>query len=222
MKTIPLSRGLETIVDDHDYDWLMQWKWCAQTDRYPYAMRKGRKAEGDRYNKNILMHREIMQPGPGLQVDHINGNVLDNRRENLRECTPLQNRQHVTTSRSGSKYKGVRQDTFGNWNARIGTDHIGYYATEEEAAQAYNAHAKERYGEFAYLNDVGDVIPVRLTTERRSTSGHYGVSWDKARSKWSAQLRRGKKHVHLGRYDAFHDACRAVSEYLVREKQIDR
>jgi len=206
------------VVDDDDYAWLSKWKWCAGAGG-PYAVRTGKLADGERRGKAILMHREIMRPDDGLQVDHINGNTLDNRRCNLRPCTPTQNAQHITKRKNPhSRHKGVRKDACGYWMAHVSNngrfEYLGYFGSEDEAAAAYNRRATELYGEFADLNDVCDVEPTRLGFERRNTSGHYGVTWDRARGKWKAKLRNGKKHVYLGRYDSLREASTAVDVYL--------
>lgn len=97
---------------------------------------------------------------PDNDVDHINRNRMDNRLVNLRlakRCDNCRNR----TSRRGSlsKYLGVSFDKSRNrWLARIGAGkdrkvlHIGSFATEEEAARAYDAVAAVRHGDFANLN----------------------------------------------------------------------
>jgi len=93
-----------------------------------------------------------------MQVDHINGNPLDNRRENLRICTRAQNtcnRKAVVNSKSG--YKGVtKKNSSRKWIPEIRKDgkklYLGSYNTPEEAAKAYDKAAKEIFGEFAKLN----------------------------------------------------------------------
>jgi len=149
-RLIPLTQGQTAIVDVEDFEWLSQWNWYAQWNqptRSFYAVRTC---------KNIRMHREILRCEKGKDTDHINHDTLDNRRFNLRKCNRSQNvRNQRKRIGSRSIFKGV---TFGNgkWRVRICTNykriHIGYYNTEEEAAQAYNAAAKEKHGKFAYLN----------------------------------------------------------------------
>jgi hypothetical protein len=104
------------------------------------------------------MHRQILNPKESDHVDHINGNGLDNRRDNIRACScsqNLMNRQNHRPTTSG--YKGVslhkRNKT---WRATINLNgkqiYAGCYATPVEAALAYNAKAIELFGEFARPN----------------------------------------------------------------------
>lgn len=119
----------------------------------------------NRKRKNVSLHRDIMGvTDKSLVVDHINGDTFDNRRVNLRVCTHSENmRNRVKSSNNTSGYKGVSfvkaKAHYKPWRAFI-TDtnkkkiHLGYYATKEEAAEAYNARAVIYHGEFANLNDI--------------------------------------------------------------------
>ena len=160
MKRIKLTRGYWATVDDIDYDYLNQYKWSyAGRDNEGYAARstsitlsKG-KYKGVRY----LMHRLILNASSGLEVDHINGNRLDNRRSNLRLCTHRENSRN-TYRRNNKRFKGVYYwPRDNNWRAKITvnrkTIHIGYYDTEEMAAKAYDKAALHHFGEFARLNN---------------------------------------------------------------------
>jgi hypothetical protein len=105
------------------------------------------------------MHHMIM--GTSSTIDHINTDSLDNRKGNLRPATRQQNSANARKQirKSGkpctSKYKGV-SFTQGKFRAVIRcsgkTYQLGCYTNEEEAASAYNAKAKELFGEYAYLN----------------------------------------------------------------------
>lgn len=158
MKTITLTRNKIAIVDDADYEYLSQWNWFFDGK---YAIRH--EVLGPRTNKRVVwMHHLIANVSSDMQVDHINNDMLDNRRENLRPATHQQNmfnRRKVKTGQS--KYKGVTLDgknRIRRWRARITLNKkqigLGYFATQEEAAIAYNEKAKELFGEYARLNDV--------------------------------------------------------------------
>lgn len=162
MKNIILSNGDMSLVDDEDFDLLNKWTW--QKDAYGYARRNHHVGGSWRKNnvvqKNVLMHRVIINCPVGMQVDHINGNKLDNRRLNLRICTNIQNaRNRAPYEKTSSKYKGVsfHKETK-KWQAYIKVDkklkYLGLFKTEEDAAEAYNLAAKENFGEFCRLNAI--------------------------------------------------------------------
>lgn len=161
MKTISLSQGKEAIVDDADYDHLNQFKWSAQRIEKSgcviyYAYRTVWSRQQPKTQKRIFMHRALMAAPTGQQVDHKNRNGLDNRRENLRICTPGDNQHNSGPRRGGSsQFKGVHWTRYG-WSASIkpptGTKHLGYFLHEEDAARAYDVEARKQYGEFAYCN----------------------------------------------------------------------
>lgn len=108
----------------------------------------------------IYMHRAILDAPDGMQVDHINGDTLDNRRSNLRLVTPTDNmRAYRSPSKKTSQYRGVfryENNSLNPWVATITVNykniHLGYFKTEEEAALAYNKAAEEYFGEYAQLN----------------------------------------------------------------------
>ena len=111
------------------------------------------------------MHRIIANAKEGESVDHVNGNPLDNRKENLRVCTMSQNLANQKLRKdSTSGFKGVskNQSKTNPWRAYINRKdgkktkqyHLGLFKTPEEAARAYNEKAKELFGDFAKLNKV--------------------------------------------------------------------
>jgi len=156
MKEIPLTQGKVAIVDDADYEWLMQWKWCAANFRGKfYAIR----AVNEKLKRTtIQMHRQIMDTPPGMETDHINGNSLDNRRENLRVCTVSQNQMNRRTQKNNtSGYKGVSYSKHRKkWFSQIQIDKkrifLGLFLTPENAARAYDEAAKRYFGEFTKTN----------------------------------------------------------------------
>ena len=110
----------------------------------------------------ILLHRFVLSALSGKHVDHINGNPLDNRQENLRFATSAQNqrnRRMITTNTSG--YKGVIWDRNRHkWSARVKlsskTFYGGLYDSIVDAARAYDVLALKLHGEFAVTNaDLG-------------------------------------------------------------------
>lgn len=157
MKEIQLTKGLVAIVDDKDFEELSKYKWSASHDgKSFYACRSFGYKDGKQ--KKIKMHRQILgDKCVGLQVDHINMNTLDNRRENLRACTKSQNMMNRgKTAKNTSGFKGAKKWHKGGFVASITVMQkvktIGYYDTVEEAARAYDEAAKRLHGEYARLN----------------------------------------------------------------------
>ena len=156
---VKLSNGHDTLIDWEDRG-LMDWfTWHAARDHGNIYVRAGTKKAG--LNTLINLHRLIMCAGNGMQVDHINGNGLDNRKCNLRICTHAQNQrnQSVRQGNYSSKYKGVHYcKTEKVWRAAIRVNgvriHLGQYKTELEAARVYDKAAITHHKEFARINGV--------------------------------------------------------------------
>jgi hypothetical protein len=150
MKEIPLTQGKFAIVDDTDFEELNQFKWCAvELNHHFYATRMIEKSKNPK--KNEFMHRRLLPPPNNLEIDHINGNGLDNRRENLRIVTHRQNMQNLHISKS-SKYPGVTWDKRGKkWTAQIWIKgkliNLGSFKEETNAAAVYNIACQEKIGD---------------------------------------------------------------------------
>lgn len=151
-KLIPLTQGQQTIVDDEDYTFLMQWKWyCHQG----YARRT---EGGGRKARQIHMHRIILKAPENMEVDHIDGDKLNNQKVNLRLVSHASNTQNARPRKDGrSPFKGVIWHSQSNkWRPRITVNHrrihLGYFTDEIEAAKAYDHAARKYHGEFARLN----------------------------------------------------------------------
>lgn len=103
--------------------------------------------------KTTYLHRLITNAPKGMDVDHMNGNALDNRRENLRVCTRSENLLNMRRGNRGkySQHKGVGRTPAGKWRAYISVEnkyvHLGHFDTEDEAVAAYEAKASELRGE---------------------------------------------------------------------------
>lgn len=89
MKLIPLSQGQFAQVDDEDFDWLNQWKWCADYNHGAYYARRTWFLNGKCYH--VAMHREIMKTPKGIEVDHADLDGLNNQEYNIRNCNHGQN-----------------------------------------------------------------------------------------------------------------------------------
>ncbi len=159
MKRLPLTQGKYAIVDDEDFNWLSQWKWCyAFTKPLSYALR-GERIGGVSTTK--YLHREIMKPEKGMDVDHRNHDTLDNRKANLRICSRSSNlrNKRKTNRPCSSRYKGVSWDKqHCKWSAEIfvrGTRfRLGRFDDQVDAATFYDVAAQLFSGEFASLNNV--------------------------------------------------------------------
>lgn len=153
MKFIELTQGRRAIVDDEDFEFLDQFKWCVNNQNFVV---RGKVIFGKKVT--ITMHRFLLNPVSKMQVDHINGDRLDNRRTNLRICTQSQNcsnRKSSTPNRSG--YRGVvLHKSTGKWRACIKVLQrkisLGLYQDKESAARAYDAAAIKYFGNFSRLN----------------------------------------------------------------------
>ena len=162
MKEIPLTQGKIALVDDVDYEQLAKHRWYSNKREYPnssrwYAQRNAKHTDAVNGRKIVYMHQAIMGVKNNLEIDHINGDGLDNRRANLRFCSHSENMANQRKTRGSSIYKGVSwHKAARKWSAKIKQSghkmHIGYFDAEEEAARAYDARASELYGEHASLN----------------------------------------------------------------------
>jgi len=153
MKEIALTQGYVALVDDEDYGWVSQWKWCALVKPHTvYATRRSARRGGKQ--TSIYMHRVLLGAAPGMQTDHINGDGLDNRRENIRQCSAQENQRNSRSHVGSSIYKGVHWHKLGRkWQAYIKVDgrqrHLGYFSVEAVAAAAYKLAAALHFGTFA-------------------------------------------------------------------------
>ena len=145
MKAIPLTQGKVTFVNDEDYLKLSEHRWYAhKIGNTYYAIRNSPRDPLTHQHYKILMHVVILDTPKGMDTDHINGNGLDNRRENLRIATRRENMQNQKNRhrRKTSKYPGVWWSKQRNkWRACIEVNnkqyYLGIYSSEEKAARVY-------------------------------------------------------------------------------------
>lgn len=155
---VKLTQGAVALIDADDWERLQGYTWFnwrrPNTNYVRTSIRNGDT------QKTLLMHRLILDAPDNLEVDHVDGNGLNNRKSNIRLATRMQNCANITVSREGtSQFKGVSWDTLsGKWKAQISANkkkkHIGLYADELHAARAYNRAAEQAFGEFACLNNL--------------------------------------------------------------------
>jgi hypothetical protein len=143
VKKIKLSQSKYALVDDEDFKELSKYKWYSRKHRNTYYATRNIQGE----NKIRRMHRVIMDNPKGYQIDHINHDGLDNRKENLRLVTNRQNHQN-RINQGVSKYPGVSWDKQSNkWEARKTIDGklywLGRFDTETEAHNAVLKFNKE-------------------------------------------------------------------------------
>jgi hypothetical protein len=152
-KEIDLTKGLKALVDDEDFERLSVYKWYAHSG---YAYR--RVTTAPKKNKLIGMHRVIINANEGEYIDHIDGDKLNNQKNNLRLCSYAQNNYNQNLpKRNITGFKGITQhpDTK-RWRATIMHNykikHLGYFKEKLDAVKAYDKAALELFGDFAKTN----------------------------------------------------------------------
>lgn len=155
MKEIALTQGYIAIVDDQDFEIVSQYKWrVKKATNLNYA--QAHSQCGDGKSKSIFMHRFVLNPAPGQEVDHIDHNGLNCTRANMRLCSKSQNMANQRKQRGkDSIYKGVSWDSVRNkWLAQIKINgkaiNLGRYVNELDDYTAYSEAAKKLFGEFYY------------------------------------------------------------------------
>lgn len=210
------------LVDDADYEKYNQYNWSPHFNGQKYY--PVRKVKIDGKSREIYLHREIMDAPKGVHVDHINGDSLDCRRENMRFVTHSQNAMNRRI-RSDNKtgVVGVSQTRSGKYLACCSVDgrlkRIGLFPTLEEAKAAREAAEAQHYGEYARSKDhfveqlpeaKPENKPPQLHRKRvNNSSGRTGVSYFRPMKAWRARIRLQSKEKTLGYFQTFEEACAA-------------
>lgn len=149
MKKIKLTKNKFAIVDNEDYEWLKHLEWQYHSAGYAIC-------------NHLLMHRLILKPNRAQDIDHIDGNRLNNQKSNLRIAPKFHNHwNRKKRANTSSQFKGVcwsKRDK--KWTARIIYKGkricLGNFLDEYDAAKAYDLQAKKLFGKFARLNFNGN------------------------------------------------------------------
>lgn len=155
MKELRLSKDLVALVDDEDYDDLVQYNWYPLIGYCTYA-------RAYINGETVMLHNYLVHPPDGLLVDHKDRDGLNCQKHNMRLATRAQNAANSPRiqSETGSGYRGVVYN-WNKWRARIKVCgefiYLGSFVTKEEAARAYDTAARQHHGEFAVLNFPDDL-----------------------------------------------------------------
>ena len=146
--SIKASCGSEILISPEDLELVSKHTW--HITQRGYVRTQTKRVNG--IQTHIMLHRLISKPNKGQIVDHINRIKTDNRRENLRLVEPLVNCLNRIPKVNGkSKFKGVAKQK-NKWQVYVNGKYIGIFATEEDAAMAYDASVVKVFGEFATTN----------------------------------------------------------------------
>lgn len=203
----PIPILVPVLIDDQDYEKVKNLKW--KVDHYGYVVayhKTGKKR----------IHRIVMDAPKGSWIDHVNGDKLDNRRSNLRFCSRLENRRNSKPCLNRG-YKGVfwTEETK-KFRVIIDDIHVGYFSSEEAAANCYNYHAKIRHKEFARLNVV-NIFMEKLEWEKFQKKKRFkfkGVEVTK--SGFYAKITVNSKTIHIGAFESEVEAAAGYNEYVIK------
>ena len=159
-----LPKGRHTLIDADDLPRLSPFQWYVITNRK--TLRSSViECKSSAPPRIVYLHRFLLDAPSDMLVDHIDRDSLNNRQSNLRLCTKPQNavNSRIRSGKRHSIYKGVTR----SWHKRLGDRpwmayvckdgkriYLGKFATEIEAARAYNVAALALYGSFALMNPV--------------------------------------------------------------------
>lgn len=216
-KTIPLTRGKVCVIDDVDYEWLSQHKWCYANNGYAVSRIDG---------KTVCMHRLLLSVPPKHYVDHIDRDKLNNCRSNLRSVTPTQSLMNQRARVGLSLFRGV-SFAQGKWTAIIKVDGVridlGRFLTQREAASAYNQAAIKYFGEYAAPNDLSilDDKSDSPLGSRRKSSKYTGVKWVPSQDNWQSRIMVNRVQYYLGTFPTELEAAQAYDDF-VKEHGVNR
>lgn len=224
------GKGKHAKIDLSDYVEASRWRWYVNHHGYAYGQRQ----TPDRIRLQVFLHHLVM-PTPEDQVcDHINGDRLDARRENLRVASYSVNNRNRTARDSEAGFKGVQRVQNGRWAPRIKWRdrnwYLGAFATEQQAAHVYDSAAlfiTPELGDHAlnFPERREPVSPVELRRRahasgdlRQNSSPFIGVHWKVRNDAFQAYCVVGGVTVYLGLHATEEQAARAHDSYALLHK----
>ncbi|NQF14662.1 hypothetical protein HPY31_12145 [Brevibacillus sp. HB1.3] len=236
MKEIKTIDGFIVMVDDEDYEYISLYDLHVNKDGYVICRPK------EKYKKmglfsSMSLHKVLMNPdktGRSINVDHRDGNELNNQKQNLRICSHQENMRNrkpqsvYADQEVYSEYKGVTWcKSVGKWMVQLrGFDegrrgYIGVFTNEIAAANAYNYYAQLHHGEFALLNVV-EYMPKeeweKYSSSSKKTSKYRGVCLNKDTGKFLVQIYDTKKRIRIGEYETEEEAALAYNQKAIELK----
>lgn len=228
IKEIKLTNGMICEIDDEDYDKVKDYKWT-YNGRYAVANIKSKTTNMHRLI--IMYYKEI----PKEQIiDHIDGNGINNKKDNLRICSQSNNQMNKskTSSKTTSKYKGVCFDrNHGKWNACLEkTIHtkrkkfnLGLFESELEASIVYDINAIILFGEYAKTNHSRDNYKdissyenyIKIGKPKKKTSKYKYIYWMGNINKWAAEIQYKKVKHRIGFFKDEKEAAINVNKYII-------
>lgn len=218
-------------VSEEDFSRVNKHRWLAHKSPNTYY------AKSYIDGKYVYMHRFIMDAPDGMDVDHKDGNGLNNVRDNIsvvpHAINMLNQKKHKSLS---SEYKGVsyvkHNSTDKKWLASISYNlqrtKIGYYTDPREAAMDYDRCAIYFHGEYAslnfpelmdfYMSDLHERLEPILNPAPKGTSVYTGVQWDKHKDRWRAKVSVGGKKITIGYFKDEKECAIAFDKYVIEHK----
>ena len=230
---IPLYKSKDyAIVSKEDYENVMQYKWNLYINA---GNKKYVKGYIDKNNQNVSLHHFIhgKPRSKGEVIDHIDGNGLNNQRENLRYATHSQNGQNKIIDKTDktSKYIGVSFTPMSKihpWRAGCQDKFLGNFATEEEAAITYDKYVYLIFGQHAKTNklikyeDVKDksITDILKTNPRDSRELPKNITWFNHKY-YRARITYNKREYNVGYYNTIDAAVDGRDLFLEKIKIIE-
>jgi hypothetical protein len=141
------TSGKEFIISACDLERVKRYTWCISKTGYPVA---------NTNPKVVKLQRYLLSPPEGMVVDHINGNTLDNRRENLRVCSIADNSRNAAKKGKSTIAPGIQLKNNGRYRARITVNRkeiaLGTFDTLDEAIAARHKAEREFFGDYSPID----------------------------------------------------------------------